>query len=454
MSDIRRAAIAGSFYPNNKEELKVTVDHMLSLVSSQSSDTPAKALIAPHAGYIYSGTIAAEAYINIDPKIKKVVLLGPSHHVAFRGMAMSSAKFFETPLGKIEIDSASQKKISTLSNVTIAVNDQAHEKEHSIEIHLPFLQSRLGHFKLIPIVVGDASKEEVAEVLEILWGGPETLILISSDLSHFHHYDQAKSKDDKTASRILRLESNLSGDNACGCRVINGFTHFINQQNSKFKRYDIKQLSVKSSGDTAGDRQRVVGYGAFMLTETRVQALSTANRQQLLQVARQAIQHALTSRDKFNIDLGTVADNLKVPAASFVTINIDGQLRGCIGSLQAHRSLILDIANNAQSAAFRDPRFAALTIGEFQKITLHISVLSEPENMGILDFEGLLTRIRPGVDGIILEENGKRATYLPSVWEQLSEPKDFLRTLRQKAGLPPQNWHECRVQRYTTEEFS
>ena len=452
MGDIRQAAIAGTFYPNTKEELSSTVKHMLSIVSPLDSDIKAKAIIAPHAGYIYSGPIAAEAYINIDPNISRVVLLGPSHHVGFRGMALSSAQYFQTPLGKVEIDSIAQEQIKNLQSVS--VNDLAHEKEHSIEVHLPFLQCRLSKFTLIPIVVGDASKEDVAEVLDLLWGGPETLVIISSDLSHFHQYDQANSHDKKTASRIMQLDSTLKGENACGCRAINGFSQLVKQLNSKFERYALKQLSVRNSGDTAGDHQRVVGYGSFMLTENKSKSLSLSERQQLLQVARQSIQHVLTSRENFNIELNAFSESLKLVGACFVTINIDEQLRGCIGSLQAHRPLIVDVANNAQSAAFKDPRFSPLSLEEFQKCVLHISVLSSPEDLGILDFEALLDIVRPGVDGIILEENGRRATYLPSVWEQLPDPKDFLRSLRQKAGLSPQNWQDCRVQRYTSDEFS
>ena len=183
------------------------------------------------------------------------------------------------------------------------------------------------------------------------------------------------------------------------------------------------------------------------------QTIPLAHRQQILQVARQAILHPLQSKENFQLNLDHFPSSLKADGASFITINLDGRLRGCIGSLQAHRALILDVANNAQAAAFKDPRFRPLTLKEYLEIELHASVLSAPEPVNVQTREELMQVIRPGKDGIILEEQGKRATYLPSVWEQLPDPDLFIKELRAKAGLDPDSWNKCRVMRYTTEEF-
>jgi len=442
MSEIRRAAVAGSFYPQNKHELYSTVDTLLG--ERGEIDKSIKAIIAPHAGYIYSGATAAELYKLIDKNFSRVILMGPSHHVAFKGMATSSAKYYETPLGLIELDT---EIIQEISAQTVCL-DQAHLNEHSLEVHLPFLQQHLNNFKLVPIVIGDAKKEAVASLIERLWGGQETLILISSDMSHFLSFEDAKRVDQATSAKILSLNASLTGEEACGCRAINGLLHL-----AKAKNYNITQVSLTNSGDTAADKSSVVGYGAFALHQTSC-AFSTALRQQIIQLARQSIIHGLTRKSSFNIELSAYSERLKLEGASFITININGQLRGCIGSLEAHRPLLLDIAHNAQAAAFKDPRFPSLTIEEFQNIEIHASILSTPQALGIMSFDELLETIRPGIDGIILEENGRRATYLPSVWKQLPSAPDFIRSLRQKAGLRTDSWQNCKIERYTTEEFS
>ncbi|MCB1644607.1 MAG: AmmeMemoRadiSam system protein B [Pseudomonadales bacterium] len=453
MSSIRTPAVAGMFYPAEPGTLVNAVEGYL----AAANDTlPApKALIAPHAGYIYSGPIAAEVYAplkKVSSQIKRVVLLGPSHRVGFRGIAMSSASEFETPLGLITLDKQAMATISELPGVITL--DQAHAQEHSLEVQLPFLQTVLTDFTLVPLVVGDASPDQVARVLETLWGGDDTLIVISSDLSHYHDYATAQQTDQNTTRKIEALNPSLRGEEACGCRPINGLITL-----ARNKGWKLKAIDVRNSGDTAGDRNRVVGYGAYILTGNDAMTepkstLNLAQRQQLIQLARNAIFHPFTSKENFHIELTHYDEGLRQDGASFVTLNLNGQLRGCIGSLQAHKSLLADVASNAQSAAFRDPRFAPLTLGEYQLIDVHISVLSTPVTMNVTSRDDLIQQLRPGVDGLIIEENGHRATYLPSVWEQLKEPEVFVRELRRKAGLSGDGWNtQTRCFRYSTEEF-
>ncbi len=257
-STIRPAAVAGQFYPANPVELELMVESLLNDV--EEIPPPSKAIIAPHAGLIYSGPIAATVYASFladKERISRVVLLGPSHRVYLKGLALSSADYYETPLGKIEIDQDACESVRSLPQVS--VSDAAHAHEHSLEVHLPFLQHILDRFKLIPIVVGESSPEEVAEVLEVLWGDENTQIVISSDLSHFHDYETAKQIDASTSKAIenLQLES-IGSQQACGCMPICGLLQLARKKHLK-----VKMLDLRNSGDTAGTKDRVVGYGAY-----------------------------------------------------------------------------------------------------------------------------------------------------------------------------------------------
>lgn len=255
----RNPAVAGTFYPADPDELRRMLGRYLQAVPT-GGGVP-KALIAPHAGYIYSGPVAASAYARLKPvrgKISRVVLLGPAHRVGFEGLALHSADVFTTPLGDIPIDSDAIALIQNLPQVRVF--DAAHVQEHSLEVHLPFLQETLGAFKLVPVVVGDAGPRDVAEVLERLWGGAETLIVISSDLSHYHDYATAQRLDGATSQAIesLRYED-IRYDDACGRNPVNGLLYVARQRGLKSKTVDLR-----NSGDTAGPRHQVVGYGAYV----------------------------------------------------------------------------------------------------------------------------------------------------------------------------------------------
>lgn len=255
----REPAVAGVFYPENPIPLQHQIDDMLS--SRQGLPLIPKALIVPHAGYIYSGPIAASAYRLLQDqahKIRRVVLLGPSHQVAFRGIAAPEEDLFHTPLGNISIDRQSIRQLQ--SQNLINVRSDAHRWEHSLEVQLPFLQRVLGEFALLPLVVGDASPQEVANALRASWGGEETLIVVSSDLSHYHPYSEARQIDRETSAMIESLNGTLNGEQACGCRAVNGLLTLAQE-----KQLSITTLDVRNSGDTAGDRDRVVGYGAYAL---------------------------------------------------------------------------------------------------------------------------------------------------------------------------------------------
>ncbi len=258
---VRPAAVAGTFYPGSPGPLRSLVEGFLAEAPVPGAPAP-KAIIAPHAGYVYSGPIAATAFrAAARPGIERVVLLGPSHHVAFHGLALPEENFFATPLGEVGLYPDGARESLRLPQVR--VQPAAHAREHALEVELPFLQVVLGEgFEIVPLVVGDASAAEVAEVLERLWGGRETLIVISSDLSHYLPYEQAAAVDRATAAQIVALEGPLQDRQACGARPINGLLEVARR-----KRLIAELLDLRSSGDTAGDPDRVVGYGAFGFRE-------------------------------------------------------------------------------------------------------------------------------------------------------------------------------------------
>lgn len=247
---VRPAAVAGTFYPSDPDRLRSMIQGFLDEAAKTIHEHP-KAIIAPHAGYIFSGPVAATAYVTLDPSIDRVVLLGPSHYVGFEGVALPDADAFATPLGTVPL----------AADLHIPVLMAAHTREHSLEVQIPFLQMVLGAFELIPIAIGRAEPERVADMIEELEGGPETVIVVSSDLSHYHDYETAGTLDSKTASHIVRGEwEALAQHSACGLRGVQGVMQYAARRG-----LETHLLDLRNSGDTAGDRMRVVGYGSFAM---------------------------------------------------------------------------------------------------------------------------------------------------------------------------------------------
>ncbi|MDL9998894.1 AmmeMemoRadiSam system protein B [Variovorax sp. J22P240] len=266
MPAVRHAAVDGLFYPAAPDALREEVANCLDgVVVEDPARRRPKLIISPHAGYEYCGAVAAHAYALLarrrEPVVRRVVLFGPAHREWVSGLAAPDAQSFETPLGRVPVDLAALASLGDLPQVVRS--DRAHEREHSLEVQLPFLQSVLGHFTLVPLVVGNASVEAVAQVLERLWGGPETLIVISSDLSHYLPYEKARAIDRATVQRILGFDAGLSPHEACGSAAINGALRA-----ARHHGLAPRLLDLRNSGDTAGDRDRVVGYGAIAFEET------------------------------------------------------------------------------------------------------------------------------------------------------------------------------------------
>jgi AmmeMemoRadiSam system protein B len=256
---VRPPAVAGLFYPDDPNELAELLNELLQ--GDSEPQAKLKALIAPHAGYAYSGVVAAAAFRLLRAevgRVRRVVLLGPSHRIPFRGLAVPTVAAFATPLGELPVDARARDALLGLSQ--IHATDAPHAEEHSLEVELPFLQTLLGSFDLLPIAAGDASAAEVAETLDAVWGGPDTLIVVSTDLSHYHDYETARILDRATNQAILAFTERLGGEQACGCVGLNGFLRA-----AQARALRIELLDLRNSGDTAGDRARVVGYGAWAI---------------------------------------------------------------------------------------------------------------------------------------------------------------------------------------------
>ena len=263
MRRTRRPAVAGLFYPADPGELATAVARALDLAPADDEGAP-KALVVPHAGYVYSGSTAGVAFARLRAcrdRVRRVVLLGPAHRARVDGVAVPSVDAFETPLGTVPIDDDLRARVLAVPGVRL--DDHAHAAEHSLEVELPFLQALLASFTLLPLAVGDASAEAVAAVLDRVWGGPETLIVVSTDLSHYHDYATARARDRGTADAIVAGNADAIGDDdACGARPLRGLLLA-----ARHRKLAVRCLDLRSSGDTAGDRERVVGYGAFAVGE-------------------------------------------------------------------------------------------------------------------------------------------------------------------------------------------
>ncbi len=457
----RPAAVAGTFYPADPAALNVQIARYLADVPPRHRAPAPKLLVVPHAGYVYSGPVAAHAYALLArwrARITRVVLLGPTHRVAVRGLAVPTVSAFDTPLGSVAIDRAALAQLADLPQVV--ASDAAHAAEHSLEVQLPFLQSVLGEFTLVPVAVGDARSDEVAQVVERLWGGDETLIVISSDLSHYLPYARAQTVDSATVDRILRLDDSLTPHQACGALPLAGALRA-----ARAHGLAPRLLDLRNSGDTAGDRSRVVGYCAIAFDDAAAasDAEQDTTDQSSDSEAHAALGSALLARAR-----NAIADALGLPTgpdpahaelalrgATFVTLRRQGALRGCVGRLEAERPLDHDVRLNALGAAFHDRRFEPLEPEEFADLEIEVSLLDPAEALPACSEAEALQALRPGTDGVILEWRGLRSTFLPQVWEELPAPTEFLAALKRKAGLPAHFWaSDLRLSRYRVRKFA
>lgn len=447
---IRKPVYDGSFYPKSPDELTALIEKYSKRADQTLISIPVgaklKALILPHAGYIYSGLTAAHGSKVLKGRnFKKIIIMGPDHRVGFTNCAVTDASAYKTPLGTIDIHPDSlilRQKYTKL----FRTNKKSDNSEHSIEVQIPFLQHYLKDFQIIPIVMGPGDIQKYTDAIDTVID-KNTLIVVSSDLSHYLSYDQAVKTDQETISRILSLDLKKLSENhhiACGIIPIQVLTYLAIHYN--WKPY---LLHYSNSGDTAGPKDRVVGYAAIAYVEISDTNNHKGKNQMdkekgkiLLKLARQTISHSLNldtnESDDQKIDLSDkVFTELR---GTFVTLTMDNQLRGCIGNLSSEKSIIEGVKDNAINAAFHDPRFPQLSKSELNNITIEISLLSEPEKLNYEDEVDLLEKLRPGIDGVIIRKGQYSSTFLPQVWDQLPDKQSFLNHLCQKAGLSPDEW--------------
>lgn len=442
MKKIKPTAAAGKFYTNNREDLLAQMDFF---IANNAHDYKCKtrAIIVPHAGYMYSGQLACNGFQYLDKNVKNVFIIAPPHYVAVKNIALSVFEKWSTPLGEIEVNQEINTEL--VKKFGCEFEDDAFVDEHSIEVQLPFVQKFLPYVKIIPILAGH-SYEKLTKIIAHYWQNPENAFVISSDLSHFYDTVQARKLDNTTAEMIESKDMDkFTPEQACGGVGICALVNFAKNRN-----YSLIRVGLTNSGDITGDNSRVVGYGSWLLYEGDKNsfikkyfsnfAIETCKKS-ILSGLHQEIPQCEKTPAVFN-EFG----------ACFVTLEKNGELRGCIGSVIAHRALIEDLVKNAQNAAFSDPRFQPLKKDEFNDLSIDVSLLSTPEKMHFENETDLLAQIRPFIDGLIIKDRSYQAVYLPSVWEQLPDKATFLNSLKIKAGLTPKYFSSTfETYRFTTE---
>ena len=447
---IHPAQVAGRFYPAEPESLSAMIADMRQRARPDRGVAP-KVVIAPHAGIVYSGAVAATAFApwarRVEPP-RRIVIIGPAHRVAFHGLAVHPATKWRTPLGEAPVAAVPQAELAKACGVF--VDPRPFAGEHSLEMHLVMLQAMLpAPFEIVPILVGDADPHQVAEALRVVWGGPETVVAVSSDLSHFLDRASAEAIDADTARRIETLDApSLDGRRACGFLPIKGALEIAADRDLR-----ASGLHLATSADAGGDASRVVGYGAFAFEYSASARVGEADRELLLSTCMAALGEATRNGGKPPaLRLKEMPPALSPWRATFVTLTENGRLRGCIGSPAPRRPLIDDAVANAVQAGFADPRFPPLKESDLPGLRLDVSILSHPRPIAAESESALAGALEPDRDGLIIGSGRRRALFLPSVWRQLPDARVFVRHLLAKADLT--GWPEgLEAMRFRVELF-
>lgn len=428
---------AGSFYPEKPEELTNLLN---SYKQEIKEEYKSKAIIVPHAGIVFSGYAAMAGFQHLELS-ENIFIIAPSHHESFMNIALPEYSYFETPLGSLEVNNRLIKDIA--EKFPCLISNEVFDKEHSIEVQLPFIQNlfcpqvqsaidfvkglkKIGRkLRIVPVLVGDCDYRLISDLISTYW--ENSSFVISSDLSHYYTQQECRQIDTYTATIIEtgKIEF-MQREQACGLTGIKGLVDFANNNDCSMIR-----IMMYNSGDISKETDKVVGYGSwFMYTDSRNDFIEQYCSKYILRTARESIAAALRGEEYIPKEIPPV---LTEYGASFVTLKINNELRGCIGSVYPTKPLILDLVDNAKNSAFNDPRFAPLTEEEFERAEISVSILSAIERINFKDERDLLSKIYP--HGVIIADRDKRAVYLPVVWEQLPDREVFLNSLKEKAGL-------------------
>lgn len=431
---IRKPYCSGSWYPGDKLELAETIDRFL--LNAPKEPFFPKAVIVPHAGYMFSGQTAAYSFRQLDRKTKEVIILGTAHRYNLVGASFTDYDYYETPLGLTKV---TDKRKGILKENIIRSIDEADYQEHSIEIEIPFLQRALDKFSIIPIIVGRVDSEKFSDFLE-KYSADGGVIVVSVDLSHFHPYEEAKRLDEYSINCIL----NLDYKGIDKAEIDSPFAVKSLLILAKRQGWETKLLNYKNSGDVISDKSSVVGYAAIAFYDAKVPYFTTDDRRYMEKLAKQAVE--VYVRNGKRIEIENPPENLKKDLACFVTIRDKNNLRGCIGTTQAIGPLYKSIIDNAICAATRDWRFEPVKEYELPDLKYEVSVLSEPSEYRFSSTNEMLRTI---IDkGVIIEKGSNKAVYLPQVWAHFTNPEDFITTLCLKAGLKGNEWQSKELKYY------
>ncbi len=454
---VQPTVFAGSFYPKDGDQLAREVTRALAAAAEKQNRAapPAQAVIAPHAGYRFCAPLIAKAMLaargsEAAALPARVLIASPSHRHGFKGLALPSADAFQTPLGPIAVDGATR---DSLLGGPIQVHDEAFAQEHAIEVLLPFVHQVFPGVPILPMVCGSGAHTALSAVIDRLAAGPDdTRFLLSSDLSHFLTLEEAQALDADTAKRIETANlQGFSGKNACGWQPIGGWL-----LSRSGKAAQPLRLGMSDSSLATGDEGRVVGYGAWAFYPSPGAGLAATDSATLLRIARASLRGRLKRGKAPDVVVSSFPAALQTHGASFVTLTHEGRLRGCIGSLAAHQSLVADVAENAIKAGTGDKRFHPLQSPEqLEKLDMSVAVLSRPARLDFESRDDLLAKITAGKSGLILEDQGRRGTFLPMVWKSLETPDAFLSGLVVKAGLPKGHWSDSvKIWHFSADSFA
>lgn len=445
---VKEPAVAGSFYPAERDKLERMVDGLLAAAENRPARGELKALIAPHAGYVYSGHVAAYAYRHLRERdVRTVILIGAAHREAYKGASVYTEGSWKTPLGKVAINRAMAAALID-EKKGVRFLPKAFEKEHSLEVQLPFLSRTLEDFTIVPVLIGMPTRESFLQLkeklIEILKRDEKAIIVASTDLSHYFPYDRAVSMDRAMTDAVTRMSlEDVERHNTrktaqmCGHYAVlltMSVVRELGATNGVLYKY-------ANSGDVTGDRQKVVGYAAMGLYKS---ALTGTERARLVEMARETIVSYV--KNKKVPDFSVDEERLKADGATFVTINRKGRLRGCIGNIAPDRPLFRSVVDNAVSACSKDGRFRPMSPDELSDMEVEVTILSP------LEYLADVRQIEIGKHGLYLEKGRNRGILLPQVATEQGWDRDaFLKGISRKAGLPQEGWKGAKLYTFTAD---
>ncbi len=446
---IRYPVALGSLYPEKAKDLKHTVKELL--VSADRHFRPdgkiPKALIVPSSSIFLSGRVTAAGYAylkRVRPFLKRVVILYAPMNKSYFGMVVPEAKFWEMPDRRFEIDTATAERLSQIPGITR--DDAPHASEYGAEVQLPFISALFPpEVKILPVLVGDASVLQVSDLIDAVWGGPETVVIVVSQLNDAKTYEDVLERADYVIKRLEKKEyQSLNKRHLTGLLPVKGLLHYASEHDG-----EVKILARGTSADEFAPSKKVSGYLAAGVYETelseeerkeKLEKLLQENQEDLLRIAAHSVLSGFKRGRPLYVRESRYADDLSKKGAVFVSLYYNGMLRGSVGSSEPTRSIIRDVSENAYAAAFQDFRFAPLGEDEIKDAEISISLLTPKVPLKFESEEDLLKKMRPHRDGFVLRERENKALFLPSVWDTFSTPKEFLMHLKRKAGLPADYW--------------